>query len=113
MQVHRIIAKLAALVGLALVLTVGSAGIAGAQYEGGYEGGYEATDDCPPGYEGYAGYEGCGEGTDPGSGGETAAPPTGGTGGISSLPDTGGVAMVGFAGAAAVAGLALRRFTRS
>lgn len=117
MQVHRIIAKLAALVGVTLALTLASATGAGAQAPGydGYEG-YEAGDDCPPGYEGYAGYEGCGEDTDPGTGGETAAPPaggTGGTGGLTSLPDTGGVAMVGFAGAAAAAGLALRRLSRS
>lgn len=111
MQVHRIIVRLAALLGLALALTVGSAPLAGAQYEGGYEGGYEATDDCPPGYEGYAGYEGCGEGTDPGPapGGESAAPPpaSGSLGG--SLPETGGVVLLGLAGAVAVSGLALRR----
>jgi hypothetical protein len=109
-QVHRIIVRFAALLGLALALTVGSAPLAGAQYEGGYEGDYEGQDDCPPGYEGYAGYEGCGEGTDGGTpGGESAAPPPAGGSLGGSLPETGGVVLLGLAGAVAVSGLALRR----
>ncbi len=112
MQVNRIIVKVAALLGLALALTLGSATIAGAQYDGGYDGG----EDCPPGYEGYAGYEGCGEGTDPDpdtAPDESAAPPPSSGGSVggsgATLPDTGGVAMLGLAGAVAVSGLALRR----
>ena len=114
MQVNRIIVRFAALVGLALALAVGSATaaptLAGAQYDGGYEGDYDGGDDCPPGYEGYAGYEGCGEGTDPGtSPDESAAPPPASSGLGGSLPETGGVAILGLAGAVAVGGLALRR----
>ena len=116
MQVHRIIARIAAVIGLTLAITVGFASAAGAQYDGGYEGyeGYEGTDDCPTGYEGYEGYEGCDDGTDPNAApDETAAPPSGGGELGGSLPNTGGVAVLGLAGAAAVAGLALRRFARS
>lgn len=116
MHRQRITRKLFALVGLVIALTFGGAAllptVASAQYDGydGYEG-EDPTADCPPGYEGYAGYEGCGEdGTGGETPGETAAPPATGGG---TLPNTGGIALVGAASAAAVAGLALRRLTRS
>ena len=114
MQRQRITRKFLAMIGLALALTLGGGAmlptVASAQT--GYDGydGYEGGDECPPGYEGYAGYEGCGE--DPGTApDETAAPPPSTGGGT--LPNTGGIALVGAASAAAMAGLALRRLTRS
>lgn len=103
MQVSRIIVRGAALVGLALAVTLGAMTVApsfaGAQ-EDGYEGydGYEGEDD---GYDGYDGED---------TGGDTAAPPPA-TGGTDSLPLTGAPTLLAGAIVVAGVGIAIRRFS--
>lgn len=114
MQISRIALKIAALLGLAVALSLGFAGAAGAQYEGGYEGG-----ECDPshegvaGYEGYDGYDGCDEATTPTTTPPTTTPVTTPDTGGSTLPDTGGMTMLAAAGVVGAIGLTIRRLATS